>query len=64
MYTCHATDNDYPDGVSRQRIKSNYPRTSIPKKPKKKLKVIDKQSLSCLVFSERRLDDCAGGRIV
>ena len=34
------------------------------KKPKKKLKAIDKQSLSCLILSERCLDDCAGGRIM
>ena len=32
------------------------PRISVPKKPKK-LKAIDKRSLSCLILSERRLDD-------
>ena len=60
MHT-HATDNDYRMELAYEE---SNPRISVPKKPKKKLKAIDKQSLSCLVLSERRLDDSAGGRIV
>ena len=59
MHT-RATDDDY--WMELVDNESN-PRTSVPKKPKK-LKAIDKQSLSCLVLSERRLDDHAEGRIV
>ena len=60
MHTC-TTDEDYRMELAD---KESNPRTSVLKKPKKKLKVIDKQSLSCLVLSEKHLDDRAGGRIV
>ena len=60
MHTC-ATDEDYRMELADEE---SNPRTSVLKKPKKKLKVIDKQSLSCLVLSEKRLDDHVGGRIV
>ena len=60
MHTC-ATDEDYRMELADEE---SNPRTSVLKKSKKKLKVIDKQSLSCLVLSEKRLDDRAGGRIV
>ena len=60
MHT-HAMDDDYRMELADEE---SNPRISVPKKPKKKLKAIDKQSLSCLVLSERRLDDRAGRRIV
>ena len=58
---CHATDDDYWMELADEE---SNPRNSVPKKTKKKLKAIDRRSLSCLVLSERRLDDRAGGRIV
>ena len=60
MHT-HETDDDYQMELADEE---SNPRISVPKKPKKKLKAIDKRSLSCLALSERRLDDRAGGRIV
>ena len=60
MHT-RAMDDDYRMELADEE---SNPRTSVPKKPKKKLKAIDEQSLSCLVLSERCLDDPAGGRIV
>lgn len=60
MHT-YATNDNYRMEFADEE---SNPRTSVPKKPMKKLKAIDKQSLSCLVLSERRLDDREGGRIV
>ena len=60
MHT-RAADDDYQMELAN---KESNPRTSVPKKQKKKLKAIDKRSLSCLVLSKRCLDDCEGGRIV
>ena len=60
MHT-HATDDNYWMELAG---KESNPRTSVPKKPKKKLMAMDKRSLSCLVLSERRFDDRAVGRIV
>ena len=57
----HATEDDYRMELADEE--SNL-RISVPKKPKKKLKAIDKQSLSCLALSERRLDDRVGERIM
>ena len=57
----HEMDDDYRMELADEE---SNPRISVPKKPKKKLKAIDKRSLSCLALSERRLDDRAGGRIV
>ena len=54
-------DDDYRMELADEE---SNPRTPVPKKPKKKLKAIDKRSLSCFVLSERRLDDRVGGRIV
>ena len=54
-------DDDYRMELADEE---SNPRISVLKKPKKKLKAIDKRSLSCLVLSERCLDDRAGGRIV
>ena len=56
MHT-HETDDDYRMELADEE---SNPRVSVLKK----LKAIDKRSLSCLVLSERRLDDHAGGRIV
>ena len=58
---CHATDDNYRMELADEE---SNPRISIPKKTKKKLKAIDKRSLSCLVLSERRSDDRAGGGLV
>ena len=55
---CHATDDDYRMELADEE---SNPRISVPKK---KLKAIDKRSLSCFVLSERRLDDRMGGKIV
>ena len=60
MHT-YAMDDNYWMELANEE---SNPRISVPKKPKKKLKAIDKRSLSCLVLSERHLDDRAGGRIV
>ena len=60
MHT-HATNDNYRMELAD---KESNPRISVPKKPKKKLKAIDKRSLSCLVLSERNLDDHAGESIV
>ena len=57
----HAMDDDYRMELADEESNSMI---SVQKKPKKKLKVIDKRSLSCLVLSERCLDDRVRGRIV
>ena len=59
MHTC-ATDDDYRMELAEEE---SNPGTSVIKKPKKKLKAIDKRSLICLVLSERRLDDLAEGEL-